>query len=231
MGKALIVLTSHNRLGDTGRSTGFHLAEMTRAYRIFKEAGYEIDIVSPEGGKPPVDPRSNVLDDPANREFLNDPHAVDRLENSWTPDRVNPDDYVLIYFSGGHGTMWDFPENRHLIDIASHIYSRRGIVASVCHGPAALLNVRLLNGSYLVDGKEVSSYTNEEEAKAGLDEVVPFLLESQLEERGAKFVKSPPGQEKVAVSERLVTGQNSSSAEGVAKAAVDLVREYRTVAA
>ena len=142
------------------------------------------------------------------------------MQNTLTPAEVDWLDYTAIFYAGGHGVMWDFPENQELARIAAAIYVDGGVVAAVCHGPVALLNITLGDGSYLVAGKTVSAFTNEEEAAVGLTNVVPFLLEITLRERGAIISKAPNFQAHTAISERLVTGQNPASAAPVAQAVV-----------
>lgn len=221
MKKVLFVLTSHDKLGSTGRQTGFYLPEVTHPHKVLTEHGFVIDFVSPKGGKAPMD--GVDLNDPTNKTFLSNKNYVSKVENTLTPDQVNPADYSAIFYAGGHGTMWDFPDNEAIAKIASAVYNNGGVVAAVCHGPAGLVNIKLPNGKYLVAGKTVSSFTNEEEKAVGLSNVVPFLLESKLIERGARHTKSPLWQLHVEVSERLVTGQNPASAEQVGKAMVKLL--------
>lgn len=219
--KVLFVLTNHDRLGDTGKQAGFYLPEVSHPHKVLTEKGLEIDFVSPRGGKAPMD--GVDVNDPINNAFLANKSYVAKLENTLTPDQVNPRDYVAIFYAGGHGTMWDFPENVAIARLASTIYENGGVVAAVCHGPAGLLNIKLANGKYLVDGKKVASFTNDEEKDLGLSNVVPFLLESRLIERGARHAKAPLWQAHVEVSERLVTGQNPASAEQVGEAMVELL--------
>jgi putative intracellular protease/amidase len=218
MNKIAIVLTNHDTLGDTGRKTGFYLPEAAHPYAVFTQAGYEVDFISPQGGEPPMD--GVDLDDPQQKAFLEDANVQAKLRNTLRPEEVDPVAYDAIFYAGGHGVMWDFPHNERLARIAAAIYERNGVVAAVCHGPAALVNIRLSNGAYLVDGKQVSSFTNEEEAAVGLTDVVPFLLETALKEHGAQITKAPNFQAHTAVSERLVTGQNPASATPVAKQVV-----------
>ncbi len=221
MKKILFVVTSHGKLGNTGRQTGFYLAEVSHPHKVLTEKGFEIDFVSPKGGKAPMD--GVDINDTINKSFLDNKSYVAKLENTLTPDQINPTDYVAIFYAGGHGTMWDFTDNEKIAKIASAVYENGGVVAAVCHGPAGLVNIKLSNGKYLVDGKTVSSFTNEEEKAVGLANVVPFLLESMLIERGARHTKAPLWQSHVEVSERLVTGQNPASAEQVGRAMVKLL--------
>lgn len=215
MQKILIALTSHAQLGDTGRATGFYLPEAAHPYAAFTAAGYQVDFVSPQGGEPPADGIDRS--DPLQQAFLADDTAMAKLRDTLRPEQIDSADYDAIFYAGGHGVMWDFPQNERLAQLAAAIYERGGVVAAVCHGPAALVNIRLGDGSYLVDGKAVSAFTNEEEAAVGLTDVVPFLLESALAERGARISKAPNFAAHTAVSERLVTGQNPASATPVAQ--------------
>ena len=134
------------------------------------------------------------------------------------PSEVKPEEYSAIYYAGGHGTMWDFPDNIELAKIASKIYENNGIVSAVCHGPVGFVIIKLSNGKYLVDGKKINSFTNEEEVAIGLEKIVPFMLETKLIERGAKFEKSGLWQKHVTTDQRVITGQNPQSAQGVGEA-------------
>lgn len=213
MGKILIALTSHAELGDTGRKTGFYVPEAAHPYRVFTDAGYQVDFVSVLGGEPP---RDGVRPDDAEiATFLAE--QSDRLADTLRPDQVDAADYDAILFAGGHGTMWDFPSATGMAKIAVDIYERGGVVAAVCHGPAALVDLTLTDGRYLVDGKQVSAFTNEEETAVGLIEAVPFPLESRLRERGARFTKTANFAEHAVADQRLVTGQNPASARKVAQ--------------
>ncbi|MCF8232667.1 MAG: DJ-1/PfpI family protein [Bacteroidales bacterium] len=220
-GKILMVITSHGKLGETeGEPTGYYLSEVSHAYYEYKKAGYDVDFVSPKGGKSPVD--GYDLDDPVNKKFVNDKDAQQKINSSMTPDEVELEDYRGIYYAGGHGTMWDLPENKKLNALTAKKHETGGVIGAVCHGPAGLVNVKLSNGKYLVDGKTVSCFTNQEEEASHAD-VVPFMLESKLEERGAEHMKSPKWQKKVIVDGRLVTGQNPASAKGVAKKMIEVI--------
>lgn len=220
--RVLIVLTNHSELGDTGKSTGFYLSEASHPHHVFREAGLTVDFASPEGGLAPMDAADR--EDPINAAFLDDADLVERTRNTASPNEVRPADYEAIFFAGGHGTMWDFPDDKGLQELTVAIYEQGGVVAAVCHGPAALVNVKLSNGEYLVNGKRVNSFTDEEEKAVELADVVPFLLESKLRERGGQFSQAENFERHVVVSDRLVTGQNPASATGVAEAVVDLIR-------
>jgi putative intracellular protease/amidase len=220
--RVLFVLTSHDTLGTTGKETGFYLSEVTHPYAAFETANIEVEFVSPKGGKAPM--IGIDLQDPINKAFLDDAAKIAKVANTQTPDQIDPARYDAIFYAGGHGTMWDFPNNDPLDRIAAAIYEKGGVVGAVCHGPAGLVNIKLADGAYLVDGKTVSSFTNEEEAAVGLSDVVPFLLESTLTERGATHTKAPNFQAHVVVSDRLVTGQNPASATGVGECMTKLLK-------
>jgi putative intracellular protease/amidase len=210
--KILFVVTSHDKKGDTGENTGYYLGEVSHPWEVLHKAGYEIDFVSPKGGTPPVD--GFDLKDPVNKEFW-ESKDKNKIDNSLKPSQVNPSEYCTIFYAGGHGAMWDFADNKELADIASKIYENGGIVAAVCHGPAGLVNIKLNNGKYLVDGKKINAFTNEEESEVKLTNVVPFLLEDKLKEKGAKFEKSGFWQNHVVNDQRVITGQNPQSAKSV----------------
>ncbi|MEO3976562.1 type 1 glutamine amidotransferase domain-containing protein [Streptomyces sp. CAU 1734] len=217
--KILFALTSHGTLGDTGRKTGYYVPEVAHPAAVFRRAGYEVEYVSVQGGAAPrdgVNPDDTVVAD-----FLADPATAEALRATPTAAEIDAGAYDAIYYAGGHGTMWDFPEATGLADVARAIYERGGVVAAVCHGPAALVNLRLSDGSHLVDGKQVSSFTDEEEDAVGLTGVVPFLLESKLTERGAKFTRAPKFAAHAVADSRLVTGQNPASAARVAELVVE----------
>ncbi|HLO60746.1 MAG TPA: type 1 glutamine amidotransferase domain-containing protein [Bacteroidales bacterium] len=221
--KILFVLTSHGIKGYTGKPTGYYMSEVTHPWKVLRKAGYEIDFVSPKGGNPPIDGFN--LEDPVNKEFWEDKVYRKKIENTMRPDQVKADDYVAVFYAGGHGTMWDFPDNEGLADITRRIYEKGGVVSAVCHGPSGFVNLKLNDGSYLIQGKKVNSYTNEEEIASQLDKAVPFLLETKLIQRGARFEKSGPKQPHVAKDERLITGQNPASARGVGEALVEELRK------
>lgn len=214
--KILFVVTSHDKKGDTGEPTGFYLSEVSHPWHVLHDAGYEIDFVSPLGGKAPID--GFDLNDSINKLFWENKEYCHKIENTMKPSEVIPENYAAIFYAGGHGTMWDFADNKELAAIAAKIYENNGIVSAVCHGPAGLVNIQLSDGQYLVNNKKINSFTNEEETAVKLNKVVPFLLESKLIERGAIFEKSEPFTPHVTVDERVITGQNPQSAQGVGEA-------------
>ncbi len=223
--RVLFVLTSHDTLGSTGKETGFYLPEVTHPYAVFEQAGIEVEFASPKGGKAPM--IGIDLQDPLNQAFLEDSTKLAKVENTLTPTEIESSDYDAIFFAGGHGTMWDFPPDQRLAQIAAAIYEQGGIVGAVCHGSAGLINIKLSEGSYLVAGKTVAGFTNQEEAAVGLSDVVPFLLASRLSDRGAIHTKADNFQAHVVVSDRLVTGQNPASAKGVGVEMVKLIKLSR----
>jgi putative intracellular protease/amidase len=219
----LIVLTSHGKLGDTGKPTGFFLSELTHPLEVFEKAGLPVEFASIQGGEPPVDGLD--LGDPVNARYWNNPAFRAKLAATKKLSDVDPGGFSAVFFSGGHGTMWDFPDNPAVQKVAAAVYESGAPVGAVCHGPAALVNVKLSDGTYLVAGKKVAAFTNSEEEKVGLTKTVPFLLATKLGERGAKHTSAPDFEKNVAVDGFLVTGQNPASASGVAGEMVGLLKE------
>ena len=213
--KILFVFTNHTQLGDTGAKTGYHLSEASHVWVPLKNEGYQIDFMSPLGGEIFTDGWEK-LEDPMNISFLNDPHVQEQIKNTLTPEKVKIKDYVAIYYVGGHGVMWDFVNNSVLAQLTAQIYENNGIVAAVCHGPAGLIDVKLSDGQYLVSGKRISAFTNEEEIAVDLQNVVPFSLEDQLKDKGAILDKGNNFEAQVSVDQRIITGQNPASASSLA---------------
>lgn len=222
MAKVLMVLTSHDQLGKTGRSTGFYVGEAAHPYKVFAREGIEVDFVSPQGGTPPQDGLDRS--DPVQVAFLDDPAIAAALAETHTPADVDPADYDAVLFVGGHGTMWDFPGDERLADVTRQVWEAGGAVSAVCHGPSGLINLKLSDGSYLVAGKTVAAFTDEEERAVGLADEVPFLLASTLVQRGARHTAAPNFQPNVEVDGRLVTGQNPASAAPMAEALVEVIK-------
>lgn len=219
-GRVLAVVTSTAKIGDSGKKAGFELTELSRAYYVFKANGYEVDIASPQGGKPPM-----RLDDglvAADHAFLNDLEAKEKLEHSLPLGQANPADYAAVYFVGGKGTMFDFADNADIQRIVSAVYERGGVVGAVCHGPAALLNVRLADGQRLIAGRRLTGFSNAEELFLIKDarQLFPFLLQDQLDKHGARFIEGPMYVDNTIVDGRLVTGQNPWSTWSVAEAMI-----------
>ncbi|MCH5240059.1 MAG: type 1 glutamine amidotransferase domain-containing protein [Muribaculaceae bacterium] len=213
--KILFVITSHGELGDSGKKTGYFLSEVTHPWSVLGEK-YEIDVVSPKGGRSPVDGFN--LDDPINRKFWDNPEWQDKMSATMKPEEVNAEDYKAIFYAGGHGAMFDFPENKKIAEIAETIYNKGGIVAAVCHGPAGLLPILLPDGNNLIKSKHFDCFTNAEETANGTAKFVPFLLQTALQEEGGIFDGAAPWTDHVVVDGRLITGQNPQSALSVGKA-------------
>jgi putative intracellular protease/amidase len=216
MNAILLALTSHDDLGGL-RPTGFYVPEAAHSWRVFRDADFAVDLVSVRGGRPPMD--GFDADDPVQQEFAHLPE-LDVTRQAAEVDAVG---YDAIFYVGGHGTMWDFPDDTNLARLGRDIYEGGGVVGAVCHGPAALVNLTLSDGTYLVEGKEVSAFTNAEEEAVHLTGVVPFLLQTALEERGAKHVAAPNFERQVSVADRLVTGQNPASTKQAAEEVVRLL--------
>ena len=222
MSKVLFVLSSHSELGTTGRKTGYYVPETAHPYAVLTREGINVDFVSPQGGQPPQDGIDRS--DPVQAAFLDDPAITERLSTTLRPQDVNPTDYEAVLFVGGHGAMWDFPDNAQLASIATEVYEQGGVVSAVCHGPAGLVNIKLTDGSYLVAGKTVAAFSDDEESAVGLDAEVPFLLASKLVERGAQHTQADNFHAHVEVDGRLVTGQNPASASPLAEQVVKVIR-------
>src|SRR3954452_20174237 len=224
--KILIVLTSHDQLGNTGKKTGFWLEEFTTPYYILKDAGMEIILSSPKGGKPPIDP---ISDRPENltlstKRFHQDSTAQSELANTKQLAEVSAEDFDAVFYPGGHGPMWDLPDNPASVALLETFVKAGKPVGAVCHAPVALVNVRGRDGEYLVKGKRGTGFSNSEEEAVGLTAVVPFLLEDRLKERGGVFSKGPDWAPYVQVDGKLVTGQNPASSEAGAKELLKLLR-------
>ena len=219
-GNVLFVLTNHTQLGDTETPTGYYLSEVTHPWAVLTDAGFTVDFASPRGGPVTADPKSLDLDDPVNQRFWENDDLRRKLNTTIPAAEVAADRYDAIYFAGGHGTMWDFADDDVIQQLTARVWEAGGAVAAVCHGPAALLNVRLSNGDWLVSDRRVTGFTDAEERAVELEEIVPFLLETELRERGAIFDGADDFQENVIADGRLVTGQNPASATGVGQALV-----------
>lgn len=224
--KILVVLTNHDALGDSGKPTGYWLSEVSHFHDVVAKAGYEVDFVTPKGGKAPLDPVSVKLNDPINREFMENPQLMARLDNTLSPDEVQPENYAAIYYVGGHGPIWDVAADEKIAGIASSIFGNSGIVSAVCHGAAGLLNVKDTNGESLLKGKRITGFSNLEELLVRKNKWVPYQLESELKELGARYTKALiPGLSHVEVTGRIVTGQNPRSAKAVAEEVVKLLEQ------
>ena len=228
--KILIVLTSHDQLGDTGKKTGFWLEEFVAPYYVLRDAGTSITLASPKGGQPPDDPKSNL---PQNlteltKRFRADNAAQAQLAHTKKLAEVSADDFDAIFYPGGHGPMWDMPDNATSIALIEAFVKAGKPVGAVCHAPAAFVNVRGQDGEYLVKGKRVTGFTNTEEQAVGLSTVVPFLLEDRLKERGGVYSSGVNWAPHVQVDGKLVTGQNPASSGPAAQALLALLHSVST---
>ena len=227
----VLLLTNHDHLEGTSKGTGFYLSEAAHPYAVFKEAGYEVVFASPKGGYAPVDQKSLDMEDKVNSKFWVDHGFVKGgktgIKDTKKLSDLKPGDYSGIYAAGGHGTCWDFPNNKEVAAFISAIYAQGGVVGAVCHGPMALVGVKGPDGKPLVAGKKVAVFTNAEEKAVKLEKVVPFLLQSELEKAGAKVVVADNWAENAVRDGRLVTGQNPASATKSAKLFVEALKEAK----
>jgi len=225
----LLVVTNHGELGKTGTPTGFFLSEAAHPREVFRKAGYPVEIASPNGGFAPVDPKSFDLKDFANRDFWekfgSEESGRKGMAHTLVLAELDPAKYSAIFFAGGHGAMWDFPDDAAVRKLAAAIYEQGGVVGAVCHGPAALVGIKLSGGTALVAGKKVAPFTNAEEQAVGLTSVMPFLLEDRLKAAGALPVPAANFSENAVADGRLVTGQNPASAKRTAELLVEVLRK------
>ncbi|MFN4160884.1 MAG: type 1 glutamine amidotransferase domain-containing protein [Stenotrophomonas sp.] len=216
--KVLIVLTSHDKLGNTGRKTGFWLEELAAPYYTFKDAGAEIVLASPKGGQPPLDPKSNEPDfqTEQTRRFEADADANAQLASTVRLESINQADFDTVFYPGGHGPLWDLAEDTHSIALIESFIAAGKPVALVCHAPGVLRHVKAADGTPLVDGKKVTGFTNSEEEGVGLTDVVPFLVEDTLKALGGNYSKGPDWGSYVVRDGLLITGQNPGSSSETA---------------
>ncbi len=217
--KILIVLTSHSALGNTGEKTGFWIEEFATPYYVLADVGAEITIASPDGGQPPVDPKSEKEDaqTEATKRFYKDIDLIDKVAFSLKLSEVNYADYDAVFYPGGHGPLWDLANDKNSIQLIEDFYNHQKPIAFVCHAPAALIKVKTENGEPLVKGKKVTGFSNSEEEIVGLTKVVPFLLEDEFKKLGAHYSKGPDWGSYAQQDGLLITGQNPGSSEEVAK--------------
>jgi putative intracellular protease/amidase len=225
MKKILMVLTSHDQLGDTGKKTGFWLEEFAAPYYALKDAGASITVVSPAGGQPPLDPKSDEPDaqTDATRRFKADASAQAVLASTGKLSDVKAADFDAVFYPGGHGPLWDLAEDKHSIALIEAMVAADKPVAAVCHAPGVLRHVKAADGSALVKGKKVTGFTNTEEDAVGLTKVVPFLVEDMLKANGGEYTKGADWQSYVVTDGKLVTGQNPASSEAGAQALLKLL--------
>lgn len=210
--KILCVVTSNPTKGTSGIPTGLWLSELTHPVSQFRKHGIDFEIVSIKGGTPPIDPTSLSESDAINEEFLNNPQMMEKFKNTRSIDQVKASDYVAVLYTGGHGPMWDFPNNPYIHTITRELYENGDIVSAICHGPCALFNVQLTNTDYLIKGKKLVSFTNDEETEVKTTKIVPFLLQTALSNHQAIFQEKPNWSDNVVVDGNLITGQNPQSA-------------------
>jgi putative intracellular protease/amidase len=225
--KILMVLTSHDKLGNTGRKTGFWLEEFAAPYYTFKDAGAQIVIASPKGGQPPLDPKSNEpnFQTDRTRRFEADADAQARLATTARLDSVKAEDFDTVFYPGGHGPMWDLAEDENSIKLLESFLAVGKTFALVCHSSGALRHVKARDGKPLVAGKTVTGFTNGEEEEVGLTKVVPFLVEDELMRLGAAFSKVKNWGVHTVADGQLITGQNPASSGPAAKLLIDTLNK------
>ncbi|GAB3237865.1 type 1 glutamine amidotransferase domain-containing protein [Hymenobacter seoulensis] len=221
----LVVLTSHDQLGNTGHKTGFWLEEFAAPYYVFKDAGATLTLASPKGGQPPLDPKS---DDPsaqteATERFKKDPEAQKALANTVPLSSVSAADFDAVFYPGGHGPLWDLAEDRTSIELIETMYNAGKPVAAVCHAPGVLRHAKDATGNSLVKGKSVAGFTNTEEEAVQLTNVVPFLVEDMLKQNGGNYSKGADWAPYVTQDGNLITGQNPASSEPAAEALLKML--------
>ncbi|WP_317178822.1 type 1 glutamine amidotransferase domain-containing protein [Lelliottia amnigena] len=224
--KVLMVLTSHSELGNTGKKTGFWLEEFAAPYYVFKDAGAEVVLASPAGGQPPLDPKSDLADFQTEMtdRFKADPDAQRELANTLKLDSVREADFDTVFYPGGHGPLWDLAESKTSIALIEAFIRAGKPTGFVCHAPGVLRHVKATSGEPLVKGRQVTGFTNGEEADVELTDVVPFLIEDEFIAMGAHYQKGPNWAPFVVEDGKLVTGQNPASSEDAAKALVAQLR-------
>ena len=223
--KILMVLTSHDKLGDTGKKTGFWLEEFAAPYYVFADAGAQVTLASPKGGQPPLDPSSDADDaqTDATKRFKADETAKKALASTTVLSSITADDFDAIFYPGGHGPLWDLAEDRDSTALIQSFAASDRPIGAVCHAPAVFKHPKGKDGKPLVSGKRVTGFTNTEEEGVGLTEVVPFLVEDMLIANGGAYVKGDDWASFVVVDGKLVTGQNPASSEEAARKLLDLL--------
>ena len=222
----LMVLTSHDQLGDTGKKTGFWLEEFAAPYYVFKDAGADITVVSPKGGQPPLDPKSDAADaqTDATRRFKEDSAAQAVLAHTGKLADVSGEKFDALFYPGGHGPLWDLAEDADSIKLIETMAAAGKTVSAVCHAPAVFRHTKAADGSPLVKGKKVTGFTNTEEAAVALTKIVPFLVEDMLAKNGGLYSKGADWQSYVVTDGKLITGQNPASSAAAAKAVLSQLK-------
>ncbi len=224
--KCLMVLTSHDKLGDTDEKTGFWLEEFAAPYYVFKDAHVEVTLASPHGGQPPLDPKSDEpdLQTEATKRFKSDTGAQTALANTLKLSDIDPDKFDAVFYPGGHGPLWDLAEDRDSIALIESMYAAGKPVAAVCHAPAVFRHAKAPDGAPLVRGKSVTGFSNSEEEAVQLTEIVPFLVETELKSKGANYSKANDWQAYAIHDGNLITGQNPASSELAAKTVLERLK-------
>ena len=224
--KILMVLTSHDQLGDSGHKTGFWLEEFASPYYVFKDANARITLASPKGGQPPLDPKSDEPDfqTDATERFKNDAEAQAELANTSKLADISAKDYDAVFYPGGHGPLWDLANDKNSISLIETMMASGKPVATVCHAPAVLCNAHAKDGTPLINGKNVTGFSNTEEDAVQLTDVVPFLLEDELKTKGANYTKADDWHPYAITDGNLITGQNPQSSELVAEAVLQKLK-------
>ena len=221
----LIVLTSHDTLGKTGKKTGFWLEELAAPYYIFVDAGAKVTLASPKGGQPPLDPKSSEADaqTETTRRFEADTSAIQALANTRELSEISIADFDAVFYPGGHGPLWDLAEDQTSISLIEQTLQANKPLALVCHAPGVLRHVKSTDDQPIVKGKSVTGFSNTEEAAVGLTEIVPFLVEDMLQENGGQYSKAEDWQVHVQQDGLLITGQNPASSAATAEMLLKLL--------
>ncbi|WP_281646607.1 type 1 glutamine amidotransferase domain-containing protein [Parendozoicomonas sp. Alg238-R29] len=224
--KVLFVLTSHDQLGNTGEKTGFWIEEFAAPYYTFSDSGAQVVLASPAGGQPPIDPKSALPDfqTDSTRRFDNDEELQAKLSTTIKLAEVSADDFDAIFYPGGHGPLWDLTNDQHSISLIEAFATQGKPVSAVCHAPSVLLNAKSVSGEPFINGRAVTGFTNTEEAAVALTDVVPFLLEDALVEKGGKYSKGEDWGPYCVKDDLLITGQNPASSQAVAEAVLSLLK-------
>ncbi len=223
----LMVLTSHSELGNTGEKTGFWVEEFAAPYYVLSEAGANITVASPKGGQPPIDPKSTQPDaqTPASKKYFEDKELQTKVAHTKKLSEVSAADFDGVFYPGGHGPMWDLNKDQHSINLIEQFLQNDKPVAAICHAPAALIHAKDKNGEPIVKGKKITGFTNTEEEAVKLTDIVPFLLEDELKNKGGIYTKGADWSSHVVKDGLLITGQNPASSEEAAKELLALLNK------
>lgn len=230
--KIVIVLTSHSKLGDTDQKTGFWIEEFATPYYIFKEAGAQITLATPNGGQAPIDPKSDTPENQTEStiRYKKDESLLSLMANTIKLQDVSAKNFDAVFYTGGHGPLWDLATDKNSIKLIEDFWDAKKPVATVCHAPSVLLNVKDEDGEFLVKGKKVTGFSNTEEIAVQLDTIVPFLLEDELKNKGGIYSKKEDWASYVVKEGLLITGQNPASSAEVAKELLALLKNAPKIA-